>query len=160
MTILKRPEFLWPAIIIAFLVGGTTMTLSVLVASKSDGGVQVVENYYAKAASWDSLATLQRSSDSLRWKSTIRTESDREQRFGILEVTDREGSPVTDLSGALVITRPQTTAVLSELTISPSRDKPGLYRFPLPSLEQGLWDISIDAYSGDDRYVKTIRLDL
>ncbi len=157
---MKRPEILWPVIILLFLIGGTTITLGLLVASNSDGGVQVVDNYYEKAVSWDSLAAITRSSNALGWTVAVETEASLSGRLGHVTVTDGDGVPVAGLIGRILVGRPQTAGFVGEYAMQSTPANPGVYRFQFPNAAPGLWDITIDASIQEKRIVRQIRIEI
>lgn len=154
------PNIAWPAAIIGLLVLSVGTSLSIVVASRSDGGVQVVENYYQRAVQWDEAAAQQAASDALGWTARvdIRLPENREE-YPIIELTvqDQNGQPVTDLQGAIRAFRPQQSQAVAEGTFATDPDHPGMYRLALPVRGSGLWDFEIVASRDTSRFQTVIR---
>lgn len=135
----------------------------VVFASRSDGGAQVVENYYQKALNWDERNQLLNASDALGWAVTLQFEpasgSDG-QAVLVARFEDSEGRPVRNLRGGIKAFRPQTTAVIAEMPLVDIPEQPGVYRQAFAQPARGLWDFEVDVTQGDVRYLKVFRKEL
>jgi len=141
------------------LVASIVTMIAVLVASSSDGGVQVVDRYYEKAVAWDSLAAIRRSSNALGWRADVAIDSFENGRRGRLVMTDADGAPLSGLSGKVTVARPQWAQSIAEHRLLESAVERGVYYFEFPYSEPGLWDLTVDASVGSNRFVNRIRIE-
>jgi nitrogen fixation protein FixH len=157
---LVPPHIAWPAFIIALLLLSIGSAFQALFAARSDGGAQVVENYYDEALGYDERRAAQAASDALGWTATVSVGGCEGGLCPVeVVVRDRDGSPVENLIGVVRASRPQDATAAARLPLSPSA-VPGVYRQMMPVSAAGLWDFAIDAQRGDDRFQTTVRRDL
>ncbi len=157
------PHIAWPLFVVCLLVLGVGIGMWVVVASLSDGGAQVVENYYQKAVEWDDRNVLVRQSDAVGWKVTLEyVAAVSADKPGGLEIQfqDAEGQPITGLKGIVRAYRPQATKALGELTITGVPGRPGVYTDAFPAASAGLWDFEIEVERDGFSFRKTIRKEL
>lgn len=154
------PHVAWPLFVIALLsLSVVTVTITV-VAARSDGGAQVVEDYYQKAVTWDEKQALQAASDTLGWQVSLTVEPAPalgQPRPVTLLVIDRTGAPVDDLQGTLTAYRPQFARPVAEHPLAAVEGTPGVYRHALPITRPGLWDFDIVATRDTLRFHTRIR---
>ncbi len=154
------PHIAWPLFVIALLsMSVATVTITVM-AARSDGGAQVVEDYYQKAVNWDETAALQAASKALGWQVDVTVSSasgEATERAVEIVVLDRDGQPVEEAQGALRAFRPHRAEVIAERRLTAVPDTPGLYRQTLPIQQAGLWDFEITATKDSLRFQTTIR---
>ena len=139
------PDLAWPLFIITLLVVGAVGSLAAVVAAHSDGGAQVIDDYYRKAVNWDEAAARRAAVEALGW--TVQVEvgpGPAAARPVEVTVHDRDGRPVTGLEGTLRAWRPHLAAPVAEVALTPT-DVPGRYRQPLPIRASGLWDLEVAA---------------
>jgi len=140
----------WPAGVVLLLLSSVSMMAMVVMAAKSDGGAQVVDNYYQKAVAWDSLATESARVADLGWTAawTIGTQAAEHQ----IMVRDEEGMPVEGLSLDIRLQQPQFAEVQFTPEASWHADS-GSYVFTTSPLSPGLWDalILVDTPTGAGR---------
>lgn len=149
------PEIAWPLFVVLLLTLGVLTTLASLVASRSDGGVQVVEDYYQKAVDWDKTHDAQAASDALGWSAALSlTPAGEGFRLG-WEIRDRAGQPVEDLSGTVQGFRPERAGARFEAPLEAIA--PGAYVAHVPALEAGLWDFDLSARQGAHWFHTTMR---
>jgi nitrogen fixation protein FixH len=141
------PHILWPGIVIALFVAGAVSTFSMVWVAASDGGAQVVDNYYEKAVDWDRTAARYEASRALAWHVNlgVSPSSDGQTRELLVAITDSLGVPVSGLTGTIRLSRPQFTAPIGEIDLSENPDVPGTYRQSVSGLRAGLLDVEIDA---------------
>lgn len=102
---MKRKNFSpWPLAIVTLLVGNAALAFFALYMSRSDGGAQVVPDYYARAVAWDSLAAVQRATAASGWRLVV-LDPDAHDSLAF-EVRDAGGRRVDGLSGDISIRRP------------------------------------------------------
>lgn len=155
----NRPDILWPAAVIGLLLLSGITTFAVLFASKSDGGAQVIDNYYRRSVAWDSLAAEQRASNELGWHLRVDLTASSDDT-AILVVTDQEGGVVDGLSGSVSVSRPQASTTFGTHSLTPIDSTSGAYRFSFPYHERGLWDLQITAVRGDQRLLERVRVEI
>ena len=138
------PHIAWPLFIVGFLALGITWSISVVVASQSDGGAAVIDNYYEKAVAWDNEASLRAYSNQQGWRLAIDRIDANPPRLVIL-ITSTDGTPATGLAGTLKALRPQKSSPVLQRALTESIDTPGQYSVPFSEFTPGLWDFAIDA---------------
>ena len=138
------PHIGWPLMIIGFLLLGVTWSMGVVVASQSDGGPEIVADYYEKAISWDEEAKRRARSDAQNWDISVSVQQESEGPMLLINILDAKGNPVEGLTGSVVALRPQKAQPIANLSLAPSQAT-GLYTSPFPSLTRGLWDFRIEA---------------
>lgn len=154
------PHIAWPAFVIALLLLGIGSAFEALFAARSDGGAQIVEDYYDAALDFDETRAARAASDALGWTAAVSVGAC-EGGLCPVEVTvrDRDGAPVEGLSGVVRASRPQEATAAARLPLS-SSEAPGVYRQLMPVSADGLWDFALDAQRGDDRFITTVRREL
>ncbi len=157
------PHITWPLFVVGLLsMSVATVTITVM-ASRSDGGAQVVEDYYQKAVNWDETAALQAASAALGWQielTVAATSADEEGRPVEIMLRTRDGQPVDQARGAIRAFRPHRANVVAERTLVAVDGTPGLYRQTLPIQQTGLWDFEITATQDSLRFQTTIRKEI
>lgn len=152
----------WPGAVIGLIVLGMVSTFGVLIASRSDGGPQVVDRYYQQAVAWDSTAALRQASRDLGWTVDV-TRMVVDGRTALdVRVTDRDGHAVTGLTGALLLRRPQSAGVLERLPLAlgapATSTNPATPLRAFPSVSgRGLWDVDVELQRGKTRFVGSVR---
>ncbi len=162
MKELLPPHIAWPLFVVTLLVMGVSVAVGTLVLANSDGGAQVVEDYYRKALDWDAHAAEVAATAALGWRVDLVVAPGEGDDEPVLEIAfrDPDGRPVTGLSGTVRAFRPQWTAPVAVAPLAEADDAPGVYRLPLPLTRSGLWDFEITATRDTLRYTKTFRKDL
>jgi len=138
-------------------------SVGTLIIAQSDGGAQVVDQYYQKASEWDQHAGQEAEDDALGWSvqvAPLASPSSTEAREVEFTFTDSSGAPVRELSGTLRAFRPQWVKPVAEAALSEMDETPGAYRLALPDAGAGLWDFEIDAHLGSAHFFRRIRGEL
>jgi nitrogen fixation protein FixH len=117
----------------------------VVLLARSDGGAQVVDDYYQKAVDWDTRRAAQSRSDALGWMASIEVVDGRLQCV----VRDAIGAGIEGLAVTVAAFRPQYTAVQAELSLVPAE-----------ASGHGLWDFEILAVRDTARFMSTLRMEL
>ena len=157
------PHIVWPMGIVALLVIGVGYSLWVVFASQSDGGVQVIDNYYEKAVEWDERVALQNQSDATGWHVTLTFEPAQrasEPPSLLLHFADRSSQNLEGLQGIVKATRPSSAAIVAEMNLEGASIAPGVYRLAFAGARAGLWDFEIDVMLDSLRFTKVIRKEL
>ncbi len=163
MKLQLPPHIAWPLFVVLLMLTGIGTTFALLFASKSDGGAQVVENYYQKATTWDTYASERAASAALGWKAEVSVlPPDDASTLRPVEVLfqDRDGAPLTGLTGIIRALRPQQARAVAEVPLAPAADKPGAYRMLMPVYGAGLWDFEIAARRDTLLFQTTLRREL
>lgn len=152
---LVPPHIAWPAFIVALLLIGVGSAFQALFAARSDGGARVVDDYGASAQEMETRTAALAASAALGWSADVALgECDADGCTVEVSVTDGAGAPVEGLGGTISARRPHDAAPLAETALDEAA--PGVYRQRL-ALAPALWDLSIDATRGDDRFLTTVR---
>jgi nitrogen fixation protein FixH len=157
---LVPPHIAWPAFVIALLLLGIGSAFQALFAARSDGGAQIVEDYYDAALRFEDEQAARAASAALGWDADVEIGAC-ENGLCAVEVTvvDRNGEPVAGLNGVLETSRPQEAGTAARIPLSPKAGAPGVYRQRVPLPTAGLWDIAVDARRGDEHFLTSARLD-
>ncbi len=157
------PHIAWPLFIVAILLTGITSAVVTMIAAHSDGGAQVIEDYYEKASNWDAIAARRAASRALGWTTAVQV-LDRAPSASLravqFTVHDADGAPVTGLTGTVQARRPERAGVVGEAPLVPVDEVPGRYEAMLPVLRPGLWDFDLLARRGEDVYEISLRRDV
>ena len=156
----KAPHIIWPAAIIGLLLLSVVTTFAIMWASQSDGGAQVVDDYYRKSVAWDSLAAVRDASELLGWSVAISLEGSDKSRQAVVTVTDSSDTPLERLSGSVTVTRPQSIASFGDFSLEEVDETKGLYRFSFPFSGRGLWDLDFRIQQADIHYSTTVRIEI
>jgi nitrogen fixation protein FixH len=157
----KHAHIIWPAVIVALLLLSGITTFAVLFASRSDGGAQVIDNYYQRSVAWDSVATITRASDSLGWNVNVTIRGDTpHERTGTVVITDRAGQAIEGLAGTVTVTRPQSAVTFGTHRFVRDDSVDTRYLFEFPYSEPGLWDLDVVASGDGERFVKRVRIEI
>ena len=156
------PHIAWPMFIVGLLSMSVATVVITVVAARSDGGPQVIDDYYQKAVNWDETAALQAASDALGWQADIVIPSSPGNATASpveIILLDREGQPITDAQGTIRASRPHRADVVAERPLTVT-ETPGLYREAFPINQAGLWDFEIIAVQDSLRFQTVIRKEI
>ena len=157
------PHVTWPAFIIALFAASALSTVSMLWIARSDGGAQVIEDYYARAVAWDDTAERRAASAALGWTTTVEIgplDGADLMRSVVVVVRDSLGRPVDGLTGSVQAFRPQYASARAAAALAPAPGRAGAYRLRLPLHEQGLWDLHLEARRDSALYLTRVRTEL
>lgn len=147
MKLRLPPHIAWPLFIVALLGMSITIAVITVVLARSDGGAQIVDDYYQKAINWDETHARQAASEALGWQTNIVVGTDLADnaRPVTITITDRNGTPVTQLQGTVRARRPHLSDVVAERPLQSVAQQPGVYQNTFPIDQVGLWDFEIVA---------------
>jgi hypothetical protein len=151
---------LWPVAIVTLLLSSVLMMMFVLFVAQADGGAQVVENYYSKAVSWDSLQVIRSASNDLNWSASVtfdQSVSKDGAARGVIDIRNQDDDPISGLSGYVRISQPHRSVALSTDSLQEDQNAVGAYSFDLPAGTRGLIDLLIEARKGENVFVSSIR---
>lgn len=141
MNRLNRPEFLWPAAVVALLLSGMVLTFSVLYLARSDGGAQVIDRYYRAAVAWDSVAEARSGLERAGLAVDIAIGPD---SGGLREVTVRVADSTGVHAAGLALRIEVFSPSLSQAVASADLvDAGSEYRASLRLGDPGLWDFEL-----------------
>ncbi len=143
----------WPGFIIALLGLSLTLSFSGLYFAQSDGGPQVVPDYYEKSVDYDDDYTARQQAIELGWSVDI--ELDGQQ--GVLTVTDDDDRPIDGATGHITFRRVDLAEPTQSVEIQDSDGAPGEYRFDDATDRPGHWELLIEIRRDDDTFVDSIR---
>ena len=103
--------------------------------ARSDGGAQVIDNYYEKAVAWDSLNASQQAFGDKGWVTSVVLSDD----IATLVVWNANRVKVAHLSGSVELTRPQSAEAGSRIELA-AMNSDSTYTFTTGTLDKGLWD--------------------
>lgn len=132
----------WPLLVIGLLSSSVVVMGFVVMAARSDGGAQVIDDYYGEAVRWDSLAHARQAASRLGWSATLDMSSDLRGMEGMVSLVDSAGMALTGLHAIVQLRRPQLADVVAELAAEHSGVS-GSYAFSTAASGSGLWDIQI-----------------
>ena len=134
----------------------------VYVATRPDSP-RPIKGFYQAARAWDADEAVQAASRQLGWTVRYELPSDVPHYPGMprpvdVQVTNRDGMPVSGLRGTLFAVRPADTRLnqAGELTEIPQRA--GTYRTLVLLDEPGAWDLRLDAKQQALRFVHGARV--
>jgi hypothetical protein len=156
-------DYRWPIYIGALL----TMPIVacgalVYVATRPDTPTPI-EGYYRAAQEWDASEAIEDASRQLGWTVSYELPGDVPVFRGMprpidVAVADRDGRPVTGLSGDLVAIRPSDTRLDQRAALVEMPTRAGHYRTLVRLDEPGAWEIRLDTRQRALRFVHAARL--
>jgi nitrogen fixation protein FixH len=156
-------EYRWPIYL------GGLLTMSVVacgvlvwVATRPDTP-RPIKGYYEAARAWDADEAVEQASRQLGWTVRYELPSGVPHFAGMprpvdVRVADRDGKPVSGLTGRLLAIRPADTRLNQDGELVEMPQEPGTYRTLVRLDEPGAWDLRIDVKQGTLRFVHAARL--
>lgn len=158
------PHIMWPLFVVALLITSVTYSMTVVFASQSDGGAQVIDNYYEKAVNWDDRIALQNQSLATGWEATLSFEPANNAPNAhtlLLNITDAEANVLSGFQGVIRAKRPHTSGTVTEILIGKTSTTPDQsYLLPFAEAQPGLWDFELELMLDGVQFTKTIRKEL
>jgi hypothetical protein len=163
MNILIPPHIGWPLAIIALLLMSVGASMSALYFANADGGAQIVDGYYEKAANWDAHMQQEADNEKLGWLVDLELTPVAGQTHSyVLDVSaaSKTGIPLERLEVSVRASRPQHSRSLAESTLEPVPDQLGVYGSRLVLETAGLWDFEIVLQESTNQFITTLRKEL
>jgi hypothetical protein len=157
-----RPEFAWPAAVVLLLLAGAGSAFAVLFFARSDGGAEVVADYYRRGLAWDSTAAVERSVGRFGWTVSVEPAAEADgtgMRAVRVWIADSAGSPVSGLAIEVEASRPHLATPAGRAAASPHL-QPGAYVAWLPVRETGLWDFTVHGSRDGDPFALRLRREI
>lgn len=149
------PQYVWPSLIIAFLAFNIGWSMTILFAARSDGGVQIVPDYYQKSVNFNEELEARNRARARGWVLNASLEVDR----GILRLSTAASEPVEGVEGVVAFTRPFLTVPMATVSLKETTS-PGVYEFENRADAHGLWDLEFLLRQDDTPTPHSIRLNL
>ncbi len=129
-------------IIVVTLIGLAAVISAIVVGTKSFEGI-VVENPYETGLSWDAK---EKEKAPLGWKIDLRTKRFKTGENGVvLQVSDREGSPLSHAEVSITVSRPSTNAY--DKVYRAVSESDGMYETHVRLPLFGYWDMNIRVFN-------------
>jgi nitrogen fixation protein FixH len=155
------PKYFYPGMVIGLLLMSVGFVTTTVIAAHSDGGPQVVEDYYQKSVDYDETQARREAAANTGW--TVEVTNLAEAGAGeplLIEIVDRKGQPVTGLEGTLELRRPELARAVGTSELTPAAGKPGFYEASVAAGRDGLWDIEMTIRQGESTYLFDTREEL
>ena len=156
-------EYRWP-IYLGSLLAMSIVSSGVIVwvATRPDTP-RPMKGYYEAARAWDADEAIEEASRQLGWSVRYQLPSDVPHVAGMprpmdVYVADRDGNPVSGLTGSLFAIRPSDTRLNQTASLVALPQSPGSYRTLVRVDAPGAWDVRIDMRQGSLRFVHSARL--
>jgi nitrogen fixation protein FixH len=156
-------EYRWPIYLGGLLAMSVVACGSLVWVATRPDSPRPIKGYYEAARAWDADEAVEDASRELGWTVRYELPPDVPHYSGMprpvdVRVADRDGKPVSGLSGRLLAIRPSDTRLnqAGELTELPQRA--GSYRTLVLLDEAGAWELRIDARQQALRFVHAARL--
>ena len=148
------PNYFWPGLVIGLLCLSITLSFAGLYFATSDGGAQVIPDYYERSVEYDEEYQARAESKRLGWDVDVELhESD-----GELMVVDEKGEPVEQLGGTLSFYRPELAEPVDQVELHAVADRPGHYRFDDVTDRPGYWELAVQLQRDEDVFVDSLRV--
>ena len=136
----------------------------VYVATRPDTPLPM-RDFYQRSLEWDEDAAVAAASRQLGWSVRYEVPTDTPHSPGMprpvdVVVTDRDGTPVTGLSGRLLALRPTDSRLSQAEELTELPHLPGTYRTLVRLDRPGDWEFRVDASRGALRFVHNARVAL
>ena len=149
---------LWPAAIIAVLVGQVGFGLWMSHVANDDPHFAVEPNYYARAVNWDATMAQSRRDRALGWQAVATlTRATGTAATLRIALTDSTGARVVADSVAVEALAIARSTVVDTLPLV--RDSAG-YSVPIAVAARGLWEIQLRAVRVHDVFTAKLRTEL
>jgi nitrogen fixation protein FixH len=152
------PHIFWPGMVVGILLLSVGANVVLVVKARSDGGAQIIEDYYSKAAHYDEGQAKAAKSKALHWTHEVTVAPSEQPNVGTVRVVLRDtAGPLEDLGVQLTLRDPAKIAVVA--SAQATHEGGGVYVIPVPLQRHGLWDVDILATQGSTTFEERVRVE-
>lgn len=147
----------------AILLFGIGSAFAALWASRSDGGAQILDDYYRQAVNWDEAVQQRAAAERNGWHVEVAVAAHGIQpalRQVTVALKDRQGKPLEGVTGTIRASRPQLAHAVAEIPLVPAPDQPGVFVQQMPVSAPGLWDFDVIARRDTIDFVTHSRIEI
>lgn len=148
----------WPGMILTLLGVAITASFTILYFSTSDGGPQVIPDYYQKSVDYDEYYDARMASIDLGWQIDIHLNGDGEP--ATMTIVDADDEPLEAIEGTIAFYRPSEAQSLAQSELQPVDGEPGAYTFEDHTYPGSYWDLDLDLIQDDRRFIDRIRTEV
>jgi hypothetical protein len=149
-------KYFWPGLVIALLISSVAWSVGLMLYAGSDGGAQVVDDYYDRAVRFDEIRATEDAAARAGWRVQLQWPAEAGESL-TLRIVDADGDPVGGLQGSVELRRPELSGALGRAELVPVAHQAGRYRVDLSPDRAGLWDVVVEASSGSQDYRIAVR---
>ncbi|MCU0618023.1 MAG: FixH family protein [Gemmatimonadaceae bacterium] len=146
----------WPIGIATILFATVASNVGVILITKDDPSFAVEPDYYRKAVEWDSTSARRARSDALGWQVTPTVQVGGTNSELSLTLVDAQGAPI---DGATIAGELLHVARASQMQTVQFTARNGGYVATVQMPRAGVWELRLDATRGDQRFLRTVRLE-
>jgi nitrogen fixation protein FixH len=146
-----RSEYMWPALVVGLLLFNITASMTILYFAQSDGGPEVIPDYYERSVQFNDQMLANQASAATGWS----VELELYDVYGELTALDADGQPLVGLEGTVSFYRPERAQALGMAEVVATG--PGEYRFENLAHKGGLWDLALELQGDDNTFINRIR---
>ena len=146
----------WPIGIAAILFTTVASNVGVILLTKDDPSFAVEPDYYRKAVEWDSTTARRARSDALGWQVTPTVQVGGANSELALALVDANGAPITDAIVTGELLHIARAAQMQAVSFAATADG---YAATVQMPRAGVWELRLDATRGDQRFLRTVRVE-
>jgi nitrogen fixation protein FixH len=146
----------WPIGIATILFATVASNIGVILITKDDPSFAVEPDYYRKAVEWDSTSARRARSDALGWQVTPTVQVGRTNSELSLTLVDANGASI---DGAMIAGELLHVARASQMQTIQFTARDNGYVATVQMPRAGVWELRLDATRGDQRFLRTVRLE-
>lgn len=152
------PHIFWPGMVFAILGMSVIANVVLIVNATSDGGPQIVPDYYSKAVHWDEARGEEAKVADLGWDTTVRIEASGDDNGYIYLGFEKDGAGIEGLEVGVTLRDP---AKIMPVFVGPAAPAaPGHYVTKTPLSRLGVFDVEVLAIRVNERFHDVIRVEV
>jgi len=152
------PHIFWPGMVFAILGGSVLANVYLLTQASSDGGAQIIDNYYEKAADWDATKAQISRTNALGWTVSAEVLPAAAGKTIQVSILGADKKALVGLQPTVTLQNPIKIDDVS--TSEMGESEPGVYRTSVAFSRSGLWDLIIHVPQGTETYEFKSRVDV
>lgn len=153
------PQIFWPGMVFAILGGSVLANVYLLTQASSDGGAQIIDNYYEKAADWDQTKAKVSKANALGWTVSAEVLPAAAGKTIQVKILGADQKALGGLQPTVTLQNPTKVADVSTSEMGES-EEPGVYLSSVAFSRSGLWDLVIRVPQGAETYEFKRRVDV